>query len=305
MNPIKNDLGFSLVEILVASVVALIMILAIATFQVNLSKENRAISQKIELGDLGQQLSQVLANDELCTCNVRGATLEPDAATTPAAPQATFHTNEISPLRSVCPVTPGAPAAPGEVLAEKGQVLPNSNYKLPVGNITVAQLKDMNPASAAYPGGYRQYSGFIQIEIANDPGAAKPNLVRSVQPIRIPKIFWIDANQKIRACGTSSKDVIYKESVDAAGNPKIVANRKTDNVASTAVCPDGTIAIGGGWRPAPGAYLAGCEDSYAAVIYNSPRMEGPLAYKAWDVLILCSPYVAYATCLRISGSRSP
>ena len=277
--------GFTIVEVMVASVITIFMILAVATFQANMVQENRALGQKSEVAEFGKVMGQIFADDELCRCNTQGLALVQDPASAVPGASITSHADLIGPLKSHC--------SPDKILAEAGADLPGAAQKLPIARIFVGDLIKIGPSARANTD---IYSGAIQVLFGDDPSQSTRKLVRALQPAKVQKKFFVSSG-RIVSCGASENEITFalgnelSPAPDYAGPPSI------------AECPAGTQAIGGGWRVVDNVIPTGCPSpAYAAAIYSEPDSH---TLRHWRVLVLCQHYQAYATCYRPSFPRSP
>ena len=275
--------GFTLVEVMIASAIALVSILAIVTIQVHLAAESRSLSQKAEALEFARQVGEIFTDDKICECNTKGLPLvKPDPS------KDVFQAEFTAPLRSMC-----APDPNQNVLAKVGEDLKNTSYPLPVRRILVDKLEKLPGSVPVTIAGttYDVYTGAISVVFGDDPASNERKMVRPLQPATVMKKFYVNSNQ-IQACGPASDDVIYVTSPDSVKND---LNGTTESVAE---CPAGTFVIGGGWFPTNklgGGLPPGCSSAYSAVIASYPDTSN---FRQWKVHILCHEYVAYAVCKR-------
>ncbi len=285
----SSTAGFSVIEVLAATVIAMLMILAIASFQVNISKGNRSLSQKLEMTQFERQLSQVLADDTICTCNTRDLQL---TAGPPVGGVPTFTAPfGTKPLRSGFGAN-CAVANPDRILAAPNTPLAGARHPLPINSIQLTDLKfvERDPIT-----GKDAYSGFISVTIADYPGWTQPPLERPLQPIRIGKKFFVDpTSRKVTECGQAVTEVAYVQAPDPWVN-----NDALGTTQSSAECPQGMVAIGGGWIAR--SFNPACPFRYATVLSSQPDP----SYKRWNVLVLCREFKAYVSCYKPSFQNGP
>lgn len=305
--------GFTLIEVLIAMVVALITVMAIATAQVSIFHENRGIAEKMEAADFNRQLREIFANDRLCTFNLTGAVVGPEYPATPTTP-ATFKA-ELNRLVSVETATPTAE----EILAQINQDLPRRRYPLPVQRVFVGDMVKQGPVSAS---GIQVYSGAIQVTIADPAGTNAPKLVRPLQAIKVSKQFFVNnSTGAIVACGTAAEDVMYFSATAIKNNGPMADTTACASATappspagcaeSWADCPADMVAVGGGWAPLlptdpPMTVDPSCPPGgQVGAVASEPETAGNLAFKRWKVIVLCQPYRAYVVCMRQSFSKGP
>jgi type II secretory pathway pseudopilin PulG len=274
--------GFTIVEVLVAMTMALIMMMAVASFQLNVAKENRALSEKMDAIEAGRQISLVMADEKICSCNVK------DTAVSTGADGKLKGMVASGRLTTEC--------GGGTVLAQVNSALSATEKRFPayVKEISLAEL-----VARPSVGGDTLYDGVIQIDLQpTNPANANQKMIRAIQPVKVRKTF-IGAGGNIRGCGMHSKEVTtIIADTERANGPEDKYNVATSSIA---YCPPGMIAIGGGWEQSSTGTVGGCppDKPYAAVLKSHPLDN----LTGWLVWAACVRFKATVTCFRPTFAR--
>ena len=276
---VRHQGGFTIIEVTIAAGIAMAVFMSLASLQSNMARENRALTQKLEVNDFGRLLSQVMADESLCQCNIKNQSLQPGPPD-PATGQPTYYA-ELGQLYSSC--TP----PPTVLVSTTGPnaVLPVGTRALPVSRIRVSDL-------TLIPGATNSYVGFFEVSVADSPQATSPVLVRPMQPARVRKKFFASGSL-LTACGASEEEYVVKTGShvdnglgDAPDSPL------NDAVVS---CDNGMTAVSGGWRDDNAlTAMPRCPSRYSAVMTSRPDLSGT----SWVVKIACHGYTPYVICYR-------
>lgn len=277
---VRTQAGFTIIEVTIAAAIAMTIFMALATMQSNMAQENRAMTQKLELNDFGRLLSQIMADETLCSCNIKDQPLQ-TGPVDPATGQPTKFA-ELPQIYSSCASTP-----PTVLLSTSGPqaILPVGSRTLPVKGLRVADLLPM-------PGTTNAYVGYLEVAVADPPNATKPVLVRPVQPVRVRKKFFATGSL-LTACGASEEEYVIKTGSRIDNGLGDAADSPLDD--GIAQCGAGMTAVSGGWRDENSlTTMPRCPGHYAAVMTNRPDVSGT----SWIVKIACHSYTPYVVCYR-------
>lgn len=128
LHSIKNQKGFSLVEVLVASFLMLILGLAMVTMTVNQQRQNKALQQKLDVMEVEQTLLRLLAEPQSCQCMFQGLVWNPDGQ------------NNLPDLTTI---KNGCATGANNTLLSHNAVITGTSSSLKVNAIKVKNAKDI------------------------------------------------------------------------------------------------------------------------------------------------------------------
>lgn len=160
---LKSEKGLALIQILISIGIVSILSLAIASVVEGLSKENRALAEKMASIDLTRVLSSALANTSTCSSIFASTTLPPSAM-----PFNITHVSEadpyIIPIQTIPNVvTAGTAASP---LSNSLVILPNEESRVGIR----LSITNMNPPTARLEVNFDQGRLLRPIRNLNFPG---------------------------------------------------------------------------------------------------------------------------------------
>ena len=165
-----GDRGSALIEVLIAAGMMVSVVLAIASLLVQVQKQNKALTQKLDVVHLDQQISRFLTNPTSCGCMFQNMRL-------------TGTSIDVSPLKAGCPVT----TAPN--LAAVGQPL-NTASSVKVASVRLNNIQTVSSSVKT-----------ADLEITFD----QSNLVIPLKNVTLNGIlFQVNADQTIASCGGST-----------------------------------------------------------------------------------------------------
>ncbi len=160
--------GLALIEVLIAAGTMMTVTLAIAALLIQVQKENKALSQKLDVVHLDQQITRYLTNPTSCGCMFQNTVLNST-------------TKDVSPLKAGCP-NPNPPPN----LAATGEPL-NGSSSVKVESVTLNNIMTISGSVKA-----------ADLEITFD----QSNLVIPLKNVTLNGIlFQVNADQTIAGCG--------------------------------------------------------------------------------------------------------
>lgn len=172
----QDKAGFSLVELLVAIGIMSIIMAGMAALGVNLSRESKALQQKLETIEMEQVLVRLMSERSACDCMFRGIDWRSDAAM------------EIPLLAKGCNSTPGS------YLISAGK--PLSDYG---AGVEISRISLQNPTDI---GGNNRVADLV-IEFS------RSSLIRPLRPLRIPSQSFVLSGTSIGQCmGIAGSEVL-------------------------------------------------------------------------------------------------
>jgi type II secretory pathway pseudopilin PulG len=217
MGMVKNERGYSLIEIMVSAGLMMIIALGAASLISSQNREMQSVTERLKLSELKTSVSQVLSNSTFCSCFFRGRTFD----TT---------TNQWSPAISSIPEAYTAvPAFPGACTASGVQVVPTVGQLIPGSSVLrVATLQVVNPVEVAF--GTGNYTAKINVTVNGS--------IRSMRGVESAFVFNIDP-----AGGVATARPFISCSGGAGGTGTLI-NCAWTAYGCTPSCPANKIAVG-------------------------------------------------------------
>lgn len=176
---VKNNKGFTLVEILISVGIMAIVSLAISQLFISQMKQNKQINQKLEATDLNNLLLQVFQTQSLCDLNFKNKKID------------ISNPNSIPDI-NIAQISSGL----GQYIAKQNTPLSSSQNELFVDKINLTNLKQA---------GGQYYQGTLKIDLKVGSGYMSP------KPIFINQLFDTTssglAEVNIDSCVTPGKVV--------------------------------------------------------------------------------------------------
>jgi prepilin-type N-terminal cleavage/methylation domain-containing protein len=213
-----NQLGMSLIEILIAMGILLIVMLAVANLQVSQMKEVRALSEKLAVLDLERLLISSLADGTICTAQL---------ATNAVNPSAPYHIDSTA-LSTMSISLTSIPASSAVGAIPLISTLPSPA----VSQIKIASIIVKNFISSGSPNQY-----IADLEVRFDSSL----LVRALKPLTIKLNLRTDGADNISSC--------------VGGGAPLICTTVSASVpfyGGSVSCPAGSFVTGGGCQPATG-----------------------------------------------------
>lgn len=259
-----NNKGLTLIEIVVGIGLSAILISATTSMILSQQKETKALTQKLELSDLKNQIMQGFVNNDVCTWQFTGKTFSTDRVTT---------TNPSATTISLDALYAGLDNT-SYVFAQRDTALPGSSG-LRVSTIQLTKI--------VATGVTDQYKGTIQISFSPD------SMIRAIKPIEISQIITATGSPtaSITACGGGSSGVLKFED--------LVVKWGADNYRdrySYAYCDPGYIAVSGG------SYYVRtyrCSDEFTG--RSHPTSDG----RGWQAWMECAQHRTFAICVKLKN----
>ncbi len=211
---LQKQAGFSITEVLIAVAILSVISLGVAGTMSRMHSQLRGISQKQEVVELKNLMTQQLAKTGVCSWQLKDKVIDVSMATSEASPSPTsLNLGELYMGQD----------ATSALLAKAGQIIPESQ-----SGVKVASVFFRNIYATGNP---NEYKGIFQINF--DPNSVSV----PVKPLQVQQIFWTDpadpANaKKIQTC-KGGVGTIKVECATASKKGKAVgANLEIHNFAT-------------------------------------------------------------------------
>lgn len=139
LHPLINQRGQSLVQVMVASAIMGVVIMAIVSTQTSMTHENRSLTEKLSALDLNRVITGLIANSAVCNAIFRTANLVNPSNLTFNATNVSNNNRYVFPVRSIPRDAIGTPLL--SIAPTLPQVLPVS----PLSNSLMLMPLDGNP----------------------------------------------------------------------------------------------------------------------------------------------------------------
>lgn len=213
-NPLATESGLSLIEVLIAVAILVVVSMGMAGSLSHFHNQLRGISQKQEIIELKNLMTQQMSKVGVCTWQLKDKVIDVSMATTEASPSPT--------VLNLGEIYMGQDAT-SPILAKSGQRIPES-----LSGVQVSSIFFKNIYATGNP---NEYKGIFQINFDST------SLAAPVKPLQVQQIFWTEAAdpvgaKRIQVCKGGSGQIKVECATGSKQGKAVGANLISSNFSS-------------------------------------------------------------------------